>query len=107
MDEIIQRTIHEQFRNCTVLTVAHRLRTVINSDRILVLKSITFVFLYVSFFLKVLENGKVLEFNSPRVLLSDPTSHLSSLVKQAGTAEVEYLRMMANSITDNNESERA
>jgi ABC-type multidrug transport system fused ATPase/permease subunit len=39
MDEIIQRTIREQFRNCTVLTVAHRLRTVINSDRILVLKS--------------------------------------------------------------------
>jgi hypothetical protein len=65
------------------------------------------VFLYVSFFLKVLENGKVLEFDSPRVLLLDPTSYFSSLVKQAGTAEAEYLRMMANSITDNNEPERA
>lgn len=36
-DAIIQRTIRKEFRNCTVVTVAHRIPTVVDSDRVLAL----------------------------------------------------------------------
>jgi ABC-type multidrug transport system fused ATPase/permease subunit len=37
-DHIIQNMIKMEFKQCTVITVAHRLNTIINYDRILVLK---------------------------------------------------------------------
>lgn len=62
-DELIQKTIREQFANCTILTVAHRLHTVLDSDKIL-----------------VLNNGKVEEFDTPERLLENPESAFSLLI---------------------------
>ncbi|XP_034949722.1 multidrug resistance-associated protein 1 isoform X2 [Chelonus insularis] len=66
-DDLIQRTIREEFKDCTVLTIAHRLNTILDSDRVL-----------------VLDKGVVTEFDSPEVLLQKPTSAFYSMAKDAG-----------------------
>ena len=51
-DQLIQSTIRTAFKDCTVLTIAHRLNTIIDSDRIM-----------------VLDAGQLVEFGSPAALL--------------------------------------
>ena len=66
-DELIQRTIREEFKDRTVLTIAHRIKTVMDSDRIL-----------------VMDQGRVVEFEAPRVLLPSADSLFFKLAPQAG-----------------------
>lgn len=66
-DDFIQKTIRTEFARCTILTIAHRLNTVIDYDRIL-----------------LLEDGEVAEFDSPQKLMSDPNSKFYSMAKTAG-----------------------
>ncbi|CAF1054589.1 unnamed protein product [Didymodactylos carnosus] len=77
-DELIQRSIREKFKDCTVLTIAHRLRTVIDNDQIM-----------------VLSNGELIEYDSPYTLLDNPLSYLTDLVKQTSPAECEHLKILA------------
>ncbi|ABN64960.2 bile pigment transporter, partial [Scheffersomyces stipitis CBS 6054] len=66
-DKIIQETIRSEFNNKTILTIAHRLETILDSDRVL-----------------VLDRGQVKEFDSPKALLSDESSIFYSLCKEGG-----------------------
>lgn len=66
-DSLIQATIGTHFSCCTVLTIAHRIQSVIDSDRIL-----------------VMEAGRVAEFAPPQELLRDENSIFSQLVADAG-----------------------
>uniref|UniRef100_A0A7N8Y8Y1 ATP-binding cassette sub-family C member 5 n=1 Tax=Mastacembelus armatus TaxID=205130 RepID=A0A7N8Y8Y1_9TELE len=63
MDALIQETIRTSFQDCTTLTIAHRLHTVLASDRIM-----------------VLNQGKVVEFDEPSKLLANENSRLCSML---------------------------
>lgn len=66
-DKLVQQIIRSEFDQMSILTVAHRLDTILDSDAIL-----------------VMDAGKVAEFAPPQDLLADKSSMFSALAKQAG-----------------------
>ncbi|KAK4879111.1 hypothetical protein RN001_007257 [Aquatica leii] len=73
-DCIIQETIKKNFSLCTVLTIAHRLNTVENSDRIMVMK-----------------DGEIVEFERPDVLLRNHESEFYKMLQQSNNYTVDSL----------------
>lgn len=65
-DELIQKTIRSEFSDCTILTIAHRLNTIIDYDRIM-----------------LLQDGRLIEFDSPKKLLADSTTQFYEMAKEA------------------------
>ncbi|GFP81214.1 ABC transporter c family member 2 [Phtheirospermum japonicum] len=76
-DALIQKTIREEFKSCTMLIIAHRLNTIIDCDRIL-----------------LLDAGQVVEFDTPETLLQKEDSAFSKMVQSTGSANAEYLRSL-------------
>ncbi|XP_056647583.1 probable multidrug resistance-associated protein lethal(2)03659 [Diorhabda sublineata] len=84
-DEIIQSTIKEKFENCTVLTIAHRLHTIMDSDKIL-----------------VMEGGEAVEFGHPYSLLLKKGTFYD-LVRETGSTTALNLEAIAReSFSKNN-----
>jgi len=77
-DRTMQRLIRSEFVSCTILTVAHRLRTIIDSDRVL-----------------VLSEGRLVELDSPATLLKQSDSVFASLVEELGRKEASALQAIA------------
>lgn len=77
-DEFIQKTVRDAFKGATLISIAHRLNTVMDCDRILVMR-----------------DGLVGEFDSPSSLLRDETSLFSELVRSTGKANSQHLHTAA------------
>lgn len=77
-DALIQGTIRRKFKHCTVLTIAHRLHTIMDSDKVL-----------------VMDAGMMVEYDHPHILLKNPTGFLSRLVQETGPSMAEQLRNVA------------
>ena len=77
-DSQIQKTIKNKFSECTVITVAHRLNTIIDMDKVL-----------------VMDAGQVIEFGSPYILLKNQGGMFYSMVKQTGPEFEKMLHKMA------------
>ena len=65
-DVLIQETIRREFANCTTITIAHRINTILDSSKIL-----------------VLDKGERKEYDAPQQLLADPNSMFYSLARSA------------------------
>lgn len=70
-DAKIQQTIRQEFSNSTILTIAHRLRSIIDYDKIL-----------------VMDAGEVVEFDHPYKLISDKSTTFYSMCVDSGELDV-------------------
>ncbi|XP_053601424.1 ATP-binding cassette subfamily C member 4-like isoform X2 [Plodia interpunctella] len=78
-DALIQTTIRNKFADCTVLTIAHRLHTVMDSDKVL-----------------VMDAGQMVEFEHPHVLLQRAEGALRAMVERTGRSMAETLTRIAH-----------
>ena len=76
-DAILQNSIREVFADATVLTIAHRLHTIMDSTKIM-----------------LFDKGELAEYDEPQVLLEDANSSFSRLVDDTGSASA-HLRQLA------------
>jgi len=64
-DDVIQKALRTRCQGRTIVTIAHRLNTILDYDKVCVLG----------------QGGKVLEYDSPQALAADSGSHFASMLR--------------------------
>ena len=77
-DMVLQQTIRKAFADATILSIAHRIETIIDYDRIL-----------------VLQQGEVVEYGAPATLLAAESGHFAEMVRSTGEVMAAHLRQKA------------
>jgi len=77
-DEFVQQMLRSQFPDTTLLTIAHRLNTVIDYDVVV-----------------VMDRGRVVEFDSPKALLENENGVFTGMVNATGPESAAALKRMA------------
>lgn len=81
-DALIQCKIRERFAGCTVITIAHRLKTIIDYDLVM-----------------VMSRGSCVEFASPKGLLGCAGSEFAKMIEATGPEESAQLRAQVNGLS--------
>ncbi|KAG1673337.1 Multidrug resistance-associated protein 4 [Nymphon striatum] len=68
-DQIIQNTIRTKFKDFTVITIAHRIHTIIDADVIM-----------------VIDNGNIIEMDSPKNLVQNKDGHFYKTILETGSS---------------------
>eukprot|EP00792_Barthelona_sp_PAP020_P008656 TRINITY_DN3236_c1_g1_i3.p1 TRINITY_DN3236_c1_g1~~TRINITY_DN3236_c1_g1_i3.p1 ORF type:complete len:1372 (+),score=353.24 TRINITY_DN3236_c1_g1_i3:63-4178(+) len=74
-DKLVQSVLRNQFQNRTIITIAHRLKTIVDYDRVM-----------------CFDHGELIEFDSLKTLAAKPESLLSNLIFETGPEESSFLR---------------
>ncbi|CAO3631065.1 unnamed protein product [Cunninghamella blakesleeana] len=80
-DRCIQNTIRSEFADCTILTIAHRLNTIADYDRVI-----------------VLDQGKIMEFDTPYNLITKENGSFKEMCEKTG----EYSKILAIATSKHN-----
>lgn len=82
-DKLIQKTIRNRFTDCTVITIAHRLNTIMDCDRVL-----------------VVDAGEIVEFDHPFNLIQRPDGCFKRLLDQTDSSTAMILMNIAKEVNN-------
>jgi len=82
-DTLVQKMVRKNFKDMSVLTIAHRLNTIMDNNKVM-----------------VLDKGQVVEYDHPSKLLDNPDGVLLGMVNATGDASAQYLQKIARGQLD-------